>query len=55
LKEEKFYEYDIIDITGNLYNYTFDIKEDYYPNVYISVLLQSKDEPSVKFGSKEFR
>ncbi len=55
IERGKVFEYDIIDITGNLYNYTFDIKEDYYPNVYISVLLQSKDEPSVKFGSKEFK
>ena len=49
------FKYEIIDISGNLYNYKFDIEEDYYPNVFVSVLLQSKNEPSVKFGSKEFK
>ena len=55
IERGKVFKYEIKDITGNLYKYTFDIEEDYYPNVYVSVLLQSKDEPAVKFGSKEFK
>jgi len=48
------FKYDIVDITGNLYNYKFDAVDDYAPNVYVSVLLQSAD-PAVKFGTQEFK
>ena len=55
IERGKVFEYDIVDVSQNMFNYKFDIKEEYYPNVFVSVLLQSKDEPQVKFGSQEFR
>jgi hypothetical protein len=55
IERGEIFDYQIIDISGSLYNYTFDIKEEYYPNVFVSVLLQSKEGPAVKFGSKEFK
>lgn len=54
IERGKIFKYEIIDITGSLYNYTFDAVDDYAPNVYVSVLLQSPD-PAVKFGTQEFK
>jgi len=54
IERGKVFKYDIVDITGNLYNYKFDAVDDYAPNVYVSVLLQSAD-PAVKFGTQEFK
>ena len=49
------FRYEIIDIDQSLYNYKFEILEDYYPNVFVSVLLQSKGDPFVKYGNIEFK
>lgn len=54
IERGKIFSYEIKDIEGNLYNYSFPIEEGYIPNVFASVLLQSKD-PEVKFGSVEFK
>ncbi|HOC53516.1 MAG TPA: alpha-2-macroglobulin family protein [Candidatus Pacearchaeota archaeon] len=54
IERGKIFEYHIVDIVGNLYNFQFDVKEEYGPNFYISVLLQSSD-PEVKFASQEFK
>jgi len=53
IERGKVFKYDIVDIDGSLYNYTFDAVDEYAPNVFVSVLLQSTD-PAVKFGSQEF-
>lgn len=49
----KVFDYQIRKIQGNIYKYEFPIKEEYLPNVYLSVLLQSSD-PEVKFGEVKF-
>jgi hypothetical protein len=54
IERGKIFEYHIVDIIGNLYNFQFDVKEEYSPNFYVSVLLQSPD-PEVKFASQEFK
>ena len=53
IERGKIFEYQIKEISGNLYNFTFPIKEEYIPNVYVSVLLQPQT-PEVKFGSVQF-
>jgi len=54
IERGKIFNYEIKEIEGNLYNYDFEIKEEYLPNVYASVLLLSP-EPEVKFGKVEFK
>jgi len=54
IERGKVFKYDIVDITGSIYEYKFIATNEYAPNVYISVLLQSAD-PAVKFGSQEFQ
>lgn len=53
IERGKIFDYQIREINGNLYNFTFPIKEEYIPNVYVSVLLQPQT-PEVKFGSVQF-
>lgn len=48
------YEYQIVDVTGGLFEYPIPIKESYSPNIFVSVLLVSPD-PEVKYGQLEFR
>ena len=50
----KVFNYEVREIKGNLYNYNFQIKEEYVPNIFVSVLLQSKT-PEIKFGQVEFK
>ena len=45
----KIFDYQIKEIQGNLYNYNFLIKEEYIPNIYVTVLLMSEN-PEVKYG-----
>jgi len=54
IERGKIFDYQIKEINGNLYNYNFRVKEEYLPNVYVSVLLLSS-EPEVKFGKVEFK
>ena len=53
IERGKIFDYQIREINGNLYNFTFPIKEEYIPNVYVSILLQPQT-PEVKFGSVQF-
>lgn len=54
IERGKVFDYQIIEIEGNFYNYKFTIKEEYLPNVFVSVVLQSA-EPELKFGQVEFK
>ena len=42
-------DYQIVDVNSNFYEYSFPVKDSYYPNFYATVLLLSPD-PQVKFG-----
>ncbi len=53
IERGKIFDYEIVEIKGNLYKYQFPIKEEYLPNVYLSVLIQSP-KPEVKFGNISF-
>lgn len=44
------YDYWVVDVVGGLYLHKFPIKDNYSPNVYVSVLLLSSD-PEVKYGN----
>jgi len=54
IERGKIFDYQIKEIQGNLYNFNFKVKEEYLPNVFVSVLLQSAN-PEVKFGKVEFK
>jgi len=49
----RIYDYYIVDIDQNLFEYSFTVKENYIPNIYASVVLLSPD-PEVKFGKVAF-
>lgn len=53
IERGRVFEYYIKELEGNLHSFSFTAKEEYIPNVYLSVLLQSS-QPEIKFGSKEF-
>ena len=53
IERGKVFDYEIREISGNIYPYSFRIKDEYLPNVFVSVLLQST-EPEIKFGKIEF-
>lgn len=53
IERGKVYEYYVKDITSNLSDFSFKVKEDYIPNIYVSVLLVSPS-PEVKFGKVQF-
>jgi len=44
------YDYWVVDVNNGVYLHEFPIKEEYYPNVYLSALLIS-DDPEVKNGN----
>ena len=54
IERGKIFDYQIKEIKGNLYSFNFKVKEEYLPNVFVSVLLQST-EPEIKFGQTEFK
>ena len=54
IERGKIFEYQIREIQGNLYSFNFNTKEEYIPNVYVSVLLISS-KPEIKFGKVEFQ
>ncbi|MEK7172673.1 MAG: alpha-2-macroglobulin family protein, partial [Patescibacteria group bacterium] len=54
IERGKIFDYKIVDFTGNILGYNFTAKDEYSPNVFVSVLLQSPD-PALKFGSQEFK
>lgn len=53
IERGKVFDYQIKDITGNLAEFSFNVRSDYSPNVYVSVLLVS-NKPEVKFGQIDF-
>lgn len=54
IERGEIFDYQIVDVPGSIKNFKFTALADFSPNVYVSVLLQS-NEPSVKFGTKEFQ
>jgi len=54
IERGKIFDYQIKEIKGNLYNFSFEVKEEYLPNVYVSALLVSQ-KPEIKFGKVEFQ
>ncbi len=54
IERGKIFTYEIKDIEGSLFPYSFDIKEEYSPNIFVSVLLISP-KPEIKFGQAEFK
>lgn len=54
LERGRIFEYYIKEIKGNLASFEFEVKEDYLPNVYLSVVSLSK-EPKVRLGFQEFK
>lgn len=50
----KVFDYYIKDIVGNLSEFTFSVRDEFAPNVYVSVLLVSS-KPEIKYGNKEFQ
>jgi len=53
IERGKIFDYQIKEIKGNLYPFSFVAKNEYLPNVFVSVLLVSS-KPEVKFGKVEF-
>jgi len=49
----KIFDYWIVDVDRNLYDFTIPIKKEYSPNVYVSAALLSPD-PEIKFGQVMF-
>ncbi|MEI7497772.1 MAG: alpha-2-macroglobulin family protein [Candidatus Falkowbacteria bacterium] len=49
----KVYDYKVVDVNQNIYEYKFIAKDEYAPTVSVSVILIS-DKPEIKFGSKSF-
>lgn len=49
LERGSVFDHEVVDIIGNLYNYTFTVKDSYVPNVYFSAILLSS-RPDVKYG-----
>jgi hypothetical protein len=54
IERGKIFSYEIIDVNRNLTDYNFQVKEEYIPNVYVSVLLLSP-RPEIKFGQINYR
>jgi uncharacterized protein YfaS (alpha-2-macroglobulin family) len=53
IERGKIFSYEIVDIVGNLYNYSFTVADNYVPNVYLSAVLISP-RPDVKYGQVSF-
>lgn len=53
IERGRVFSYEIKDIEGSIYSYSFDVAEKYSPNFYVSVLLVSS-KPEIRFGEKEF-
>jgi alpha-2-macroglobulin len=54
IERGKIFDYQIKEINGNLYPFSFKVQDEYLPNVFVSVLLISQ-KPEVKFGKLEFQ
>lgn len=54
IERGKIFSYEIVDVTGSFYEYTFWVKEEYVPNIYVSVLLLGP-RPEIKYGQINYR
>jgi len=54
IERGEIFDYQIRDINQNLYQYEFEVKSDYIPNVFVSVTLISSTA-EIKFGKVEFK
>lgn len=54
IERGQIFEHEIVDVNQSLYKYSFPIKPEYTPNVYVSVVLLG-DTPELKYGKKEFK
>ncbi len=54
IERGRIFEYQIKEVEGNLLPFTFTVKDEYLPSVYVSVILISS-KPEVKFGMVEFQ
>ena len=54
IERGRVYSYEIVDINQNIYEYSFDLKKEYAPNVYLSVVLISS-KPELKYGNLSFQ
>ncbi len=54
IERGRVFDYKIVDFVGNIQEYKFKVEEQYAPNIFVSVLLQSQD-PAIKFGTQEFK
>jgi uncharacterized protein YfaS (alpha-2-macroglobulin family) len=54
IERGKIFEYRIKEISGNLSTFDFQVKEEYIPNIFVSVLIFSP-EGEVKYGKIEFK
>ncbi|MFZ2969772.1 MAG: alpha-2-macroglobulin family protein [Minisyncoccia bacterium] len=54
IERGKIFEYKMVDVNQNLYNYKFNVASEYVPNFFVSVILISSD-PEVKFGKLDFQ
>ncbi len=48
------FSYHILDVRGGLAEFQFDVKEEYIPNVSVSILLLSS-QPEIKYGEIQYR
>ena len=53
IERGRIFTYDILDITQNVYQYSFPVTAEYSPNVYASVVLLSEGS-GMKFGNLQF-
>lgn len=53
IERGRIYEYRIVDVDQNLFEYGFDVKEGHIPTAYISAVLLS-DGPDLKYGNAAF-
>lgn len=54
LERGRIFDYKIVDVRQNVFEYEFPVESRFAPNVYASVLLLSSD-PEVKFGETHFQ
>lgn len=54
IERGKIFSYQILDVNRSLVDYNFQVKDEYVPNIYVSVLLLSS-RPEIKFGQINYK
>lgn len=54
IERGRIFDYKIVDVNQNLFNYKFDILPEYIPNFFVTAILISPD-PEVKFAKLDFQ